>query len=57
MTCAISARMASPPVQKKIPPSIVDIDVFGCEVDLIRLDTQQPLRDPIRDILRKRNRF
>ena len=38
-------------------PSIVDVDVFGCEVDLIRLDTQQPLPDPIRDTLRKHNRF
>ena len=27
-------------------PSVADIDVFGCEVDLVRLDTHQPLWDP-----------
>ena len=38
-------------------PSVADIDIFGREVDLIRLDTQQPLRDPIQETLRKHNKF
>ena len=38
-------------------PSVTNLDVFGCEVDLVRLDTQQPLRDPIQDTLRKHSRF
>ena len=38
-------------------PLAANIEVFGCEVDLIRPDTRQPLRDPIRETLRKHNRF
>ena len=38
-------------------PSVTNLDVFGCEVDLVRIDTQQPLRDPIRDTLKHHSRF
>ena len=38
-------------------PSVANIEVFGCEIDLIRPDTRLPLRDPIQATLRKHNRF
>ena len=28
-------------------PTVADVEVFGCEVDLIMLDTKLPLQDPI----------
>ena len=38
-------------------PTVSDIEVFGCEVDLIEPDTQLPLRDPFHPTLQKRNRL
>ena len=32
-------------------PTVSDIDVFGCEVDLIELDTQLPLSESFRTAL------
>ena len=38
-------------------PTVSDIEVFGCEVDLIMPDTKLPLRDPIHSTLKKQNRL
>ena len=38
-------------------PTVSDIEVFGCEIDLIEPDTQLPLRDPFRSTLLQRNRL
>ena len=38
-------------------PSVANIDVFGCEIDLIRPDTRLPLRDPIQATLRRLDKF
>ena len=38
-------------------PTVSDIEVFGCEVDLIMSDTKLPLRDPIHSTLKKQNRL
>ena len=38
-------------------PTVSDIEVFGCEVDLIVPDTQLPLRDPFHSTLKKQNRL
>ena len=32
-------------------PTVSDMEVFGCEVDLIVPDTQLPLQDPIHSTL------
>ena len=32
-------------------PTVSDIDVFGCEVDLIELDTQSPLSEAFHTVL------
>lgn len=38
-------------------PTVSDVEVFGCEVDLIVPDTQLPLRNPIHSTLKKHNRL
>ena len=38
-------------------PTVSDIEVFGCEIDLIEPDTQLPLRDPFHSTLLKRSRL
>ena len=38
-------------------PTVTALDMFSCEVDLIHPDTQEPLRDPIRDTLCKHTHY
>ena len=38
-------------------PTVSDIEVFGCEIDLIEPDTQLPLGDSFRSTLRQQNRL
>ena len=38
-------------------PTVANVEAFGCEVELIVLDTKLPLRDPIQSTLRKHNRL
>ena len=38
-------------------PTVAEVEVFGCEIDLLMPDTKLPLRDPILSTLLKQNRF
>ena len=38
-------------------PTVSDVEVFGCEVDLVMPDTKMSLRDPIHSTLLTQNRF
>ena len=38
-------------------PTVSDLEVFGCELDLIVSDTQLPLHDPIHSTLKKHSRL
>ena len=38
-------------------PTVSDIEVFGCEIDLIEPDTQLPLPEAFRSALLQRNRL
>ena len=38
-------------------PTVTALDTFGCEVDLVDPDTQQPLRGPVQDVLKAQTSF
>ena len=38
-------------------PTVTDMEIFGCEVELLQCDTKLPLRDPIHSALQKQSRL